>query len=1059
MQELHYLKDCEINLENDDLLGTKCYADTILEIIKSSQTPFTVGLFGGWGSGKSSIIKTLKTKLNNDDKSEAEVFVYDAWKYSKDSFRRTFVLELKKQFKLDITEELETFYNDKNEEIKGKTGIDGKWWIYLILFLAPLLLINLVPKIEGKEFELSTFIISLFISLVIGFVSKTFVQYKISIHKPKMFAPEEFEKVFSEITDKILNKSRKIWVYIKNICGFSKKVKKLVIVIDNIDRCHKDLAFELLLTIKNFLEKEGVIFIIPIDEDEIKKHLIQSGYDANEFLRKLFNTTLNIKKFSENDLYSFAKLLNDKNELNLSENVLSLVSQEFSKNPRRIIQFLNVLQTEILFSKKQEECGNIPVGIISNNLEFLTKILLIREEWFDLYKILRNNPYSLQDISHALKEKIDIDIELDEEPLRFLERTRHIETKNPEAFFVNKDVFLDIPDELNKLVVSQDWDEIKKILDKEQVSFKQVMEFTDKRFNEDVINRGLIDITGFNIFSLLFKIASDEDYLEKFKEIYYTDSKNFGNIKSKLNCVSIGGMVNKFNPENLFDFIKIDLDKNQTLLNAVVMYFSSATMKHKDNYKLFKEYILSFADSPEHLKLVKDKFSETITAKPEYFDDFEHIFIKEEITDSLISKELLEQFINLLEVDYKTGDVEIKIKIIKQFEKMSIFSNDLIEVLIQKIVILLDSTTDNNLIEFWMKKLSGLVERTKNEHIHDVIFNMLNEKYKLLSGNYSANYTDDEYIDSLKSFLDISKELYLGNKASNRTELRTWFNHFFVKNDEQKIYLYINQVYKKFITHFTTWNWPFAQELIEKFNLLSEWEEETEIAGTLNMMIKRTEESEGLTVGQTKNIFFYYIEIFKTNTDDEINSTLFDWIKILVNNNITKKYIIELIEGYDFREKLNIIKIIKEVDRNLLEKSLVEIVSNFECSELVNVLDKLNNCKISKVKIRNAFKNVLGDVSKESDENRFKCFLKFLTKTELVDKTTTGLIINKIRPLIAGSSEDVMFSLKIIKKLKDIEDKKKKMLKTILDGLDGEDFDEENIKLLEDVKMMLKNKD
>ncbi|MBU4299068.1 KAP family NTPase, partial [Patescibacteria group bacterium] len=567
-KELNYIKDCEINLEESDLLSTRCYVNTILQIIENSDTPFTIGLFGGWGSGKSSIIKTLYEKLRGDQNSKAEIFIYDAWKYSKDSFRRTFILKLKERFKLDPTEELETFYKDKNEEIRGKTGLTDRWYLYLLIFIVPLVAINFKPFFIDKLFDFTTFIISLINSAIIFFITKTFVQYKISINKPKIFAPEEFENIFSEIVDKILNKERDIWVYIKNILGISKRLDKIVIVIDNIDRCHEDLAFELLLTIKNFLEKQGIIFIVPIDEDEMKRHLTTSGYDANEFLRKLFNTTLNIKKFSENDLYAFAKSLNNKHSLNLPENVISLVAQEFSKNPRRIIQFLNVLQTEILFSKKQEDSGNIPNAIISGNLPFLTKVLLIREEWFEFYRLLRKDPYLLEDINQSLKEGTKIEfVKIDGDQLRFLERTRHIETTNLEAFFVNKDVFSDIPDEINKLVISQDWEEIKAVLNKNKVSFEQFMQFVDTKFNEDVIGRNLIDTTGFNIFSLIFKIANDEDFSDNFKELYYTDSKNFGNMKSKLNRADVSKIVNKFNPKLLFGFIKTNLNQNQVLLN------------------------------------------------------------------------------------------------------------------------------------------------------------------------------------------------------------------------------------------------------------------------------------------------------------------------------------------------------------------------------------------------------------------------------------------------------------------------------------------------------------
>ena len=62
--KLDFIKDEEISLNGEkDLLGTKPYVTTLLEIIKRSETPFTIGLFGGWGTGKSSVINTIKESL------------------------------------------------------------------------------------------------------------------------------------------------------------------------------------------------------------------------------------------------------------------------------------------------------------------------------------------------------------------------------------------------------------------------------------------------------------------------------------------------------------------------------------------------------------------------------------------------------------------------------------------------------------------------------------------------------------------------------------------------------------------------------------------------------------------------------------------------------------------------------------------------------------------------------------------------------------------------------------------------------------------------------------
>lgn len=1055
-KELNYIKDCEINLEEGDLLSTHCYVDTLLQIIKNSTTPFTIGLFGGWGSGKSSIIKTIEEKFNKDKNGKTKVFVYDAWKYSTDSFRRTFILKLKEKFELEEGDNYQNFYNDRHEDVAHKNQIDSKKTFFGLLYLLPILLfiVWFVPK-ANLDLQIALSVISVLSTIIFYFLKDVYVQYKISVTKPKTFAPEQFEDAFDDAIHKITSPTTtekfKNWFKKGNKTIFSEKI---VIVVDNIDRCHDELAFTLLLTIKNFLEKKRVMFIIPVDESEMKKYLSQKGHDANEFLRKLFNTTLNIKKFSENDLHTFAKSLNDKYGLNLPENVISLVAQEFSKNPRRIIQFLNVLQTEILFSKEQERNNNIPEGVISNNLSFLTKVLLIREEWFDLYKLLRKNSYLLEDINQSLKEDSKIEfIQIDEEQLNFLERTRHITTKNPEAFFVNKDVFLNIPDELNKLVVSQGWEEIKEFLNKDQLTFQGLMEFIDEIFNRDVIGRGLIDTTGFNIFSLLFKMANDEKFSDEFKKIYYTDSKSFGNIKSKLNCSGIVKFVNQFKAKDVFDFIKTDLDKNQTLLNAIIGSFQNAVMANKDNYELFKEYILTFSDNPGYLKKVGDKFSETIIANPNYFNDFESIFKKDEIIDSLIKPKLLKEFIGSIEVDMHLNNTDLKVKIIRSFKEKNIFSTALAEEFLNKVIGLLNSSNDFPIIEFWLDTLSGFIGITKKQEIHDNLFSALNTKYTLLVNNYPAQNNDEGYCNALVKFFGISKELYQGNKATSQETIINWFTEFFNKNDAVKNYLYINKIYLDFIKHFSVWNWPFSQQVIDKFNQLSDWSDKEEVSKTLNLMAGKTKQDKGLNQEQIKTIFLNYINAFKNNTEKE--DEIIEWINLIIKNNIVKEKVVEIINGFNFQERLAIIRIIKNIDDDLLKESVNKIILDSECTNLQDVINKLNLCKIGKNIIKNSVKSVLGNLTKEADEVRFKCFLEFVVNNELVDKAITANIINKIRPLLSTTNEEIVFSLKIIDKLKDIDDKKKNMIKAILDGLDDNDFNDEEKKLLSEVRKKL----
>ena len=61
-------KERDLEIEND-LLGTKCYANQLSDIIQntSAEQAYTIGLYGRWGSGKSTIIKTAKHKLETEN--------------------------------------------------------------------------------------------------------------------------------------------------------------------------------------------------------------------------------------------------------------------------------------------------------------------------------------------------------------------------------------------------------------------------------------------------------------------------------------------------------------------------------------------------------------------------------------------------------------------------------------------------------------------------------------------------------------------------------------------------------------------------------------------------------------------------------------------------------------------------------------------------------------------------------------------------------------------------------------------------------------------------------
>jgi len=63
-------------------------ADAVHELITGEAGGRTIGLEGGWGSGKSTVVRLLSQRLDGPD---AEVVVFDAWAHEGDPLRRSFL--------------------------------------------------------------------------------------------------------------------------------------------------------------------------------------------------------------------------------------------------------------------------------------------------------------------------------------------------------------------------------------------------------------------------------------------------------------------------------------------------------------------------------------------------------------------------------------------------------------------------------------------------------------------------------------------------------------------------------------------------------------------------------------------------------------------------------------------------------------------------------------------------------------------------------------------------------------------------------------------------------
>ena len=297
-----FIPDKEIILnKSTDLLNTSIYANNLANMIQQAPQGqvFNIGLFGSWGSGKSSIIATAKDKLTSHKGFKVKFITYDAWKYANDSFRRMFLFEVQKELGFKRTPLMEKFYQNDNQEIDVKNKIAP---LKIVIFFAVIIIALIIVSFIGftPEVKISAYSIISIIGILIGILTGCFNQLKVAVSKPFLFAPEQFEQCFQEMMEEALkpNILQQVFRFITR--GSSNiALKRVVIVIDNIDRCNSEQAYNLLTDIKTFLcdEPFNIVFVIPVDDEALRKHILNSTNssdsdectrDKEEFLRKFF---------------------------------------------------------------------------------------------------------------------------------------------------------------------------------------------------------------------------------------------------------------------------------------------------------------------------------------------------------------------------------------------------------------------------------------------------------------------------------------------------------------------------------------------------------------------------------------------------------------------------------------------------------------------------------------------------------------------------------------------------------------------------------------------------
>jgi KAP family P-loop domain len=344
----------------DPGLGFDYYAEALATVVRNSVPRFAVGIFGDWGSGKTTLMDAIKARIEND--SSILSVEFNAWRYEREG---NLVGPL-----LDVLREQLEAWADKQEERKASE--------------------EQLQTLRSAAHKIRTAARAFLAGVKVSAGLKNVASIEVDV-----------SKVFASMVDARAKQAQSLYhAAFRELEAAVKEfrhggVDRVVVFVDDLDRCFPASALEVLESMKVFFDLQGFVFVIGLDRDVIARAItskhpeLEQTADARqrasaEYLEKVFQVPFALPRIDDGLLGEYAVTLlkssgwSDPQKIDFTSVVqkhLPFLAEENTVNPREVKRLINayILQMQILSQR--------PGPAVDGHVVMTLQVLASRDDW------------------------------------------------------------------------------------------------------------------------------------------------------------------------------------------------------------------------------------------------------------------------------------------------------------------------------------------------------------------------------------------------------------------------------------------------------------------------------------------------------------------------------------------------------------------------------------------------------------------------------------------------------------------------------------------------------